>query len=166
MTVEVPLTQGQVALIDDDDWPLVADRKWYAVRDTHCFYAVVNSLTINGKRHRIRMHRIIVNAPPGFEVDHIDGNGLNNTRANLRICTQAENMQNQRKQRRRLTSTYKGVSRRGNKWRAVIYPPKGTDKRQVYLGQFCSEIEAARAYDQAASHYFGPFAKLNFEERA
>jgi len=105
------------------------------------------------------MHRLIMNAPEGLVVDHIDRNGLNNRKCNLRLCTKAQNVQNSRPRRNR-SSKYKGVfwNKLNKKWSASIH--KG-DKR-IYLGGFDDEIEAALAYDRKAAELFGEFAYLNF----
>ncbi len=104
------------------------------------------------------MHRLIMNAPAGLVVDHIDGNSLNNRKTNLRICTQAQNIHNSRPRRNR-SSKYKGVfwNKVNKKWSVSIR--KG-DKR-IYLGGFDDEIEAALAYDRKAEELFGEFAYLN-----
>jgi hypothetical protein len=101
------------------------------------------------------MHRFVMDAPCGVEVDHRDGDGLNNTRANLRLCTHAEDCRNQGKTRGK--SRFKGVywHRRGRKW--CVFVGKGN-----YIGLFKTEIEAALAYDAEARLRFGPFAALNF----
>ena len=93
------------------------------------------------------------------ETDHIDNNGLNNTRSNLRVCTITENHQNMRKGIN-CSSQFKGVSwdKRDKAWTAQIQ----IDKKQHYLGSFESEIDAARAYDKAALRMFASFACLNF----
>ena len=104
------------------------------------------------------MHREIANTPDGYETDHIDGNKLNNTRANLRICTHAENHRNVGL-RSTNTSGYKGVSfyKRYNRWRARIW----ANDRLVFLGYFDSALEAACAYNNSAMLHYGEFAWLN-----
>ncbi|MBN2312335.1 MAG: HNH endonuclease [Sedimentisphaerales bacterium] len=107
----------------------------------------------------IYMHRLIMNPPSKMQVDHIDGDGLNNQRANLRICTQAENARNRRKHNRRQSSKFKGVcfDKRDDRWRAYI---KKSGKR-YYLGYFDSEVKAASAYDVAARKHFKQYACTN-----
>ena len=105
------------------------------------------------------MHRAILNAPKGLLVDHIDGNGLNNRKSNLRLCTFAQNAHNSRP-RRNSSSRYKGVCwhKLKKKWTVSIY--KGG--KRTYLGYYDDEIEAALAYDRKAEELFGEFAYLNF----
>ncbi len=106
------------------------------------------------------MHRAILNAPKGLLVDHIDGNGLNNRKSNLRLCTFAQNAHNSRP-RRNSSSRYKGVCwhKVKKKWTVSIY--KGG--KRTYLGYYDDEIEAALAYDRKATELFGEFAYLNFK---
>lgn len=110
------------------------------------------------------LHRILLGVGAGLEIDHIDGDGLNNQRANLRICTRQQNMMNQRKQKRLTSSQYKGVrfDKERGQWRAEIGLP-GTKRK--FLGRFPREDEAAVAYNVAALEKYGDFACLNVIER-
>ena len=103
------------------------------------------------------MHREIINAPAGMQIDHINGNGLDNRKANLRLCNNAQNQQNRRK-RSRATSLFKGVGWHDNRWRARIT----VNGKQIEIGRFKSEFLAAEAYDQKAIELFSEFANLNF----
>jgi len=157
MSKELPLTRGQVTIVDDENYEWLARHKWQARKDYNTFYAVRNMRTATGWR-TLLMHREILNPPEGLQTDHIDGNGLNNQRANLRICTKAQNQQNRRPQPG--SSRFKGVGWRKDirKWGAKIQ----NAGKQIALGYFIDETDAARAYDQAALKLFGAFARANF----
>lgn len=158
--MEVPLSRGQVALIDDADWELIKDYSWFAVKPHKVYYAVGHKPMINGIRKKIKMHRLIMNAPPGQQVDHINGNGLDNRRENLRLATKSQNQWNRHNACG--TSKYKGVcwATSQGQWKASI---RKFGKR-VNLGFFDDEVDAARAYDAAAKELFGDFANLNIKE--
>ncbi len=149
----IPLTQGKVALVDDADFEFLNRWKWYAWRTRHgTYYAVRNSDYVPGKaRKGIRMHRVLCG---GAEIDHRDGDGLNNTRGNLRPASDRQNCGNQ-KLRRTNTSGFKGVSLR----RAGVWSARLSGKR---LGDFRDPRDAARVYDAAAVIQFGEFARVNF----
>ncbi len=154
---EIELTQGKVALVDDEDYAELSKHKWHAAKIGKRWYASRNV----GKRpyrRQVYMHRQILNPPPGFECDHINGNGLDNRRCNLRVCTHSQNLQNQRIGGG--ASEFKGVHwyKRDKIWHAQI---KHSGKRH-HLGVFTDETDAARAYDTAAREHFGNFARLNF----
>lgn len=154
---EIPLTQGFVALIDDADYALVAGAgKWCVSVKPRTQYAVRQFGQPDGTSKLTRMHTFIT----GWSfIDHINGNGLDNRRANLRPADQAKNGRNVGP-RAHNTSGYKGVtwSRHSRKWHAQI----SVDKQRHHLGLYEDVIEAARAYDLAAVHYFGEFAWTNF----
>lgn len=154
----IPLTQGQVAIVDDRDYEKLSQWKWYAHRYDNRWYALRGEW--DGQRMRtVRMHRVILNAEKGVQVDHKDHNGLNNQRANLRLASNSENQQNARP-RVRAKSKFKGVHqiRNGSRWRAVIQ----LRGRLIHLGYYDTAREAALAYDQAAAERFGQFACTNF----
>ena len=151
----VPLTKGNEAIVDAADVPLVDGKCWVFRMKGNVAYAI--------SRGR-QMHRVIADANSGQEVDHRDGDGLNNRRSNLRIATKSQNGGNRRKNRGCVTR-FKGVRydrsiRTAAKisWQAVIQ----VNKRRFFLGCFATEEEAALAYDRAAVEHFGEFAKLNF----
>jgi hypothetical protein len=106
MMIEILLTQGQVALIDDEDYNLVSNYNWYANKDGRTFYAATK-IRQKGKRTTISMHRIIMGAKIGQQIDHTNGNGCDNRKENLRFCTNSQNQQNRHNQLRG-TSNYKG----------------------------------------------------------
>ena len=151
----IPLTQGKVAIVDDVDFAKLSKHKWYALKMKNNWYAV----RTEGKK-MILMHREILGLKfgDGIQSDHRNGNGLDEQRRNLRICTIAENVHNQ-KPKTGYTSKYKGVYwyKIGKKWRAQI-----TFKyKKIYIGQFDNEIEAAMAYNLVAKKHFKEFAWLN-----
>lgn len=159
----VKLTNGYTAVVDDEDYGPVSAFKWHADvrrrRDgrIRCVYAQ-RSVVVGGKRATQYLHRFVMDAPAGLQVDHIDGDGLNNSRANLRVCTNSENQCNGRASGG--SSKYRGVSWDNvcAKWRAQIM----LDGKMQYLGRFLKEEDAARAYDVAALDNFGEFARMNF----
>jgi len=151
----IPLTRGKFALVDSADYYRLAKFQWYANGTTqNKFYAIRNH-----GRKGLKMHRVIMNAPDHLSVDHIDHNGLNNCKSNLRLCTHAQNSCNIGCYKGTV-SKYKGVCWYKNikKWSAAIK----CDGKQYYLGTFASEIDAARAYDKKAAELHGEFACLNF----
>jgi hypothetical protein len=174
-TVQIPLTQGKVALIDEVDYGLVIRHKWFAVRHGNgCYYAttkvhdgVYPAITSVGRRTgpdrrcALGMHRLIMAAPVGTDVDHISGDTLDNRRANLRLASTAENKANGGRYACN-QSGYKGVyfHKRWRYWQAQIRH----DGLCYTLGNFEDALSAARAYDEAARRLHGPFARLNFPE--
>lgn len=157
---EIQLSQGKVALVDDDMFDFLNQWKWYCIKQDNNFYAVRKSGK-GDKRVILRMHRVIINAKNGELVDHRNHNGLHNYRSNLRKCNHVENTRNQRKIAK-ASSVYKGVhwSKHINKWNAHI----GYNYKRYDLGQYHKEIKAAKVYDQCAVELFREFACLNFPE--
>jgi len=152
---EIPLSSGAIALVDDADYEVVAMLgPWHARPHGRTTYAQAN-VRRNGRHTTIQMHRLIMGAD-GPRIDHIDGNGLDNRRANLRPATQAQNSRNQRCSN---PSGYKGVSATRGRWCARIWH----EGKLRYLGMHDTPEAAARAYDDAAVRYFGEFARLNFD---
>jgi hypothetical protein len=145
----VHLTQGKLAVIDKRDaW--VTKWKWSY---HHTGYAFRNC-RVAGKKRMVLMHRLIMNAPADLYVDHRDGDGLNNRRTNLRLCTNSQNQMNRHVVRS--ASGRKGVTwnKSVQKWQASIKK----DRRSYYLGCFSSLDEAEAAYLSAAAEMFGEFA--------
>jgi hypothetical protein len=157
--LEVTLTQGKVALVDRADLELVAEHRWYALRNRRTFYAQTSLPCSDGKHTTLKMHRLIL--PGAEQIDHVNGNGLDNRRSNLRAATSLDNKRNERK-RRDNTSGFKGVHWRKDlsRWRACIM----VDGRTIHLGYHADRESAARAYDAAARERFGAYAAVNFPE--
>ncbi len=141
---EITLTRGLVATVDDIDYDRISWAKWYAVKSYNTYYAQ-RTIKVNGKKCTIYMHREIMNAPPGMEVDHKDGNGLKNTRGNLVISTHRQNLQNQHRATK--TSRFPGVywARWNGKWRAMLR----VKRKGKHIGYFLSESDAYEAYCRA-----------------
>ncbi|HCO96461.1 MAG TPA: hypothetical protein DIU00_21395, partial [Phycisphaerales bacterium] len=162
----IPLTQGKYAIVDPEDYRRLSRHKWYAAGSPgSCYYAVRAVMTKNGKRRRLHMHRQILKVPDNMYVDHINRNGLDNRKANLRPATPSQNGQNRAKYANgTYSSKYKGVTfQRGKKipWEAHIQ----VNHKLISLGSFNDEVRAAKAYDRAARMYHREFAVLNFPER-
>jgi hypothetical protein len=159
----VPLTQGHYAIVDPADFPHLSRYKWRLCRTKgkNVLYAERSIRKANGKYSRILMHRELIYAPEGCVIDHINGNGLDNRRANLRLATVAQNAWNSKKRNPR--SGYKGVWFAAEKglWRAAIV----YHGRRIHLGYFKDKIAAAKAYDIAARKYYKQFARPNFPSR-
>jgi len=146
--------------VDPEDYLWLAQLRWYCHKGARTYYAVRQAKTESSKI-MIYMHRLIAETAARMVCDHINHNGLDNRKANLRNCTIKQNSANSRP-RRNSTSKYKGVawSKRQKKWFASIQ----TDGKTIHLGYFDDEIAAGRAYDEAAKKYQGEFANLNFGE--
>jgi hypothetical protein len=159
----IPLSRGKYAIVDPDDYQRLSQHKWCADRALNTFYAKRNRrCRKSGKIIRISMHRQIMKAPAGFVVDHINYNGLDNRKANLRLANHSQNVCHRRKLNKSSSSRYKGIyfNKQIRKWRAQIH----VNRKFKQIGYFKDEIEAAKAYDRAAKKYHGEFASLNFRE--
>jgi len=138
----IELTQGKLALVDDEDFEELNQYKWFANKRGNTFYAVRNTKRPN--RTKIRMHKEIMDTPKGLETDHIDGDGLNNCRPNLRVVTSRQNQQNRHTPK---SSIYPGICwwKDRGKWRARIE----INGKRKHLGLFDVEEEAYNAYLKA-----------------
>jgi hypothetical protein len=156
---EIQLTQGKVALVDDEDYEYLNQWKWYANKLGNKFYAVRN-LRINKKYvGSILMHRLVANNNSKMHTDHCNGDSLDNRKENLRICNASENLMNQKKHLNN-KSGYKGVGKYNNnksKFRSQI----SCNGKFIHLGYYKTKEDAAKAYNAAAIKYHGEFANLN-----
>lgn len=152
----VPLTQGYEAIIDAEDVPLVDGCNWFALVKPNTVYAV-RSKHFGGERRASKMHRVLLACAPGLEVDHADGNGLNNRRDNLRPATIPQNRRNA-KMRSDNSSGKKGVNwdAQARKWRARIM----VDGKSRFLGVFRDLDDAAKAYAKASAELHGLFGRI------
>jgi len=153
------LSCGYFALIDEEDFNRASRHKWCTVKNrADGIKYAIGKKKENGKRKTIHLHRFIMNAKKGEEIDHINHDGLDNRKSNLRICSSSQNAMNRRK-KKGCCSIYKGVTfwtERG-KWKAQI-----TNKKKcINLGLYELEKEAALSYNKAAKKMFGEFAYLN-----
>ena len=166
MSREIELTQGKVAIVDDDDYEELSQYHWYAYRDkrTSKFYAA-RSIPTKPNKTAISMHRHIMGLERGDSrtVDHKNVEAtLDNRRSNLRIATRANNTANRGKFMKGTSSQYKGVSKHGNGWVAGI----GYGDKDIYLGKYSTEYEAHLAYCRAALKYHGEFANFGHTQPA
>lgn len=150
----VPLTRGYSAIVDDEDFELVSRWSWCAFPSNGNIYAMARTSRKDGPRRSIFMHRVINKTPGPLHTDHINGDTLDNRRANLRSVTRAQNQWNRRPDREG-TSKFRGVSwqAKSGKWLAMIQ----ANKKRRYLGLFSNERDAAQAYASAAAELFGEF---------
>lgn len=171
----IPIGHGLFVLVSPEDFERVNAHKWHRQLHRARHGKVYAQRTIrlgpgrNGKQTGVALHRFIMGAKRGQLVDHRNGDGLDNQRDNLRLCTPRQNSQNVVESKNQKLGGFKGVSwsKRAGKWCAQIRGgPTGADgkRKQIRLGLFTDPIEAAKAYDRAAREHFGEFASLNFPE--
>jgi hypothetical protein len=159
---KIPLTKGLFAIVDPDDYDRLVNFNWHARKSTYTHYAV-RSIKIGKNKIKVEcMHHIIIDIPPGLFCDHINHNGLDNRKANLRPATLAQNIRHRRKFKSPSRSKYKGLTwrKKENAWHVRIT----VHYKRIFLGSFKDELEAAHAYDRAAKQFYGDFATLNFPQ--
>lgn len=153
------LSNGLECTVDDADYDWLSQSVWHAKTTPYHTYAM-RHVKVNGKRTSQQMHRVIVGAEKGVDVDHENRNGLDNQRHNIRVATRTQNNANAKAQGG--TSRFKGVcwDASRNQWMAYI----SCDGKRRYMGRYTDEVAAARCYDREAAALFGSFARLNFAE--
>lgn len=159
----IPLSQGKYAIVDPEDHDRLSRYKWYVCMRDRTYYAIRGQWSpILRKRLTISMHREIIDVPEDLFADHINHNGWDNRKANLRPATAADNARNARYPKRTTSAKYRGVwyNTKRTRWRSVIV----VNGKSIHLGYFDNEIDAAKAYDRAARLYYGQFAILNFPD--
>ena len=162
---EIRLQNNEVTKVDDEDYAFLNQWRWTCIYNRGYKYAVRDIIEPDSRHKRIFMHRVIMNTPPDLQVDHIDNDGLNNQKTNLRNCTKRQNLSN------RLPhgiSKYIGVSvytetRKGRKPRQRIIMQIEKKENGRYKKSFKTEELAALAYDIKAKEWFGEYANLNFK---
>lgn len=160
----IRLSNGEECLVDDEDFDMLSSINWFPkVAERSSTYATCNTNKKYGLA-KSSMHRVVMKAEKGQYVDHINGNGLDNRKENLRLCTNSENLRNRNKRNKKDSSKYKGVSKMVPKgpnhsklWRSYI----NLNGKQYFLGNYYSEEEARQAYDNAVVLHHGKFAKKN-----
>lgn len=150
----IPLTRGLFAQVDDEDYDYLMQWKWYALKNKNTFYAQ-RTITIKGKDLAEKMHRVIMKTSKEMEVDHMDHNGLNNQKTNLRNCTHVQNSQG--RIMRKHSSIYKGVL----VYKGKIFARITAYGTRINLGVCETEEQSARRYNAAAQYFHGEFAHLN-----
>jgi hypothetical protein len=156
MARKLKLTKGYVAFLDAEDYARAAKFRWWALVSPRGPVYAISRMPEYGKS-LISMHRWLLDLPPGDprQGGHVNGNALDNRRQNLRVCWKVQSRTRHRHPT--VNCPYKGVSPNHGKWQATIRH-RG---KQIYLGNFATPEEAGRAYNKAASKYFGEFARLN-----
>jgi len=157
---KIYLGEGEWTIVDPEDYYQFGNFKWCISGSGSDFYAVRNAKIGPGRTTVVRLHREIMKPPLGLWVDHINGNALDNRRSNLRLATPSQNQFNKRKTKSKTASRFIGVSfdKTNGQWMSKL----AYQRKLMWLGRFDSEIDAARAYDEAAKKYRGEFARLNF----
>ena len=155
--MEIPLTKGKTAIVDHEDYDRLKTSRWHTIKVRNALYAISQPVISPQKRANIYMHAAIMGAPPqGMQIDHIDGNGLNNQKSNLRFVTPRQNNQNRHHKK---SSRYPGVcfDKIKGKWVSKIW----SNNKQIHLGRFNSEEAAFFAYSNALKSIGQSFCQDN-----
>jgi len=154
----IPLSKGYFAVVDPEDYESLSKFKWHVRKSHGMLYAERHNPKT---KHKLSMHRHIMEAKPGQHIDHRDGNGLNNRKGNLRYCTVADNNRN-KLHWKKSKSGFRGVKVCTDRTRPYFTASISIENRQMHLGCYPTAADAARAYDEAARLYHGQFAVTNF----
>lgn len=159
---KIPLGEGRFTIVEPRDYYRLNRFHWYAVGQDDLIYAVRNVIKPGVRSKSVSMHRELMNAPEDRLVDHRNNDALDNRMANLRLATYSQNRINSRRDKSKTSSKYIGVclDKSRNRWVAYI----NFESKRIHLRRFKNEIDAAKAYDEAARKYHGEFARLNFPE--
>lgn len=153
MIYKISLSKNNFALVDKENFSSISKFKWHFASGR-----AARKVTINGESHNQFMHRLIMDAPIEMEVDHINGNSLDNRRSNLRLASRRQNMANIHAQKKNILGL-KGVRFKKDHNKYISYIK--VNYKQKFLGYFDDPITAAKAYNEAAKEYFGEFSRLN-----
>ncbi len=157
------MAQPKYAKVDPGDYERLRKYEWLAHKGGNCFYTRgYVPVDKAGKKRLIYMHQMVIEVPEGMVIDHINHDGMDNRSANLRPATHAQNMRHRKKYLGAMYSKYKGVH--WHKLQKRWYSRITFEKKNIHLGCFRDEIEAAKAYDNAARKYHAEFACLNFPD--
>jgi len=158
----IKLTQEKYAIVDDEDFDLVNQYKWHVIKRGNIFYGEAYTPSIDGCRKHFSIHILIMGKKEGCEIDHINGNGLDNRRINLRFVNKSQNRQNEHYRKSKKYNLPQGVFYNHKQTINPYYAMIGFHGTQIRLGAFNKVTDAARAYDFAAKIYYGSNAKLNY----
>lgn len=147
----IKLTKNLETIVDDDDFESLNKFKWYSLHCQYGYYAARSPYTKGNGQKTLLMHKVIMGDHDSFDIDHINGNKLDNRRENLRIVTRSQNMFNTPIRNVKKTSKYKGVVKKKNRWLSYIM----IDYKQKFLGSYKEEKDAAMAYNKAVKEHFG-----------
>lgn len=153
----ITLTKGYFAKVFVRDLPLISSFRWRTIVQKCSVYSIATKRVSTGVFKTVFMHRLILDAPSGVQVDHKDGDGLNNLASNLRLATRSQNQMNMRKHKKKASLKGASYDKSKNRWKAQI----SRDRKAIYLGYFDSEIEAHYAYCEASKKYHGEFGRTN-----
>jgi hypothetical protein len=154
MACELELIHEYKAVVDEEDYAFLSQWTWYPYVRSNGVY-VGRRVRDNGRQKTIYLHRLLLNAPKGIEVDHINGNPLDNRKSNIRLCTRSQNNQNIKKTKGKIP--YKGVSEKRDGYQVSV----AKNGKRHWVGSFKTIKEAALAYNKKATELFGEFASVN-----